>query len=450
MIKLKTYSINNNLTLTSEILVNYINQFWIDIFNNIKDTKHLMLMCKVQFTDESQGYRTLGHLRKVNFEDKELFIDYLSQRLGILNDSYMVHSISNITFSYIIKDGKCNESNRALLQDMSEKVSTTHNFNNMNLPVSMNPSDYGTILVNNYVQVDGETLHRFIVSNGSRTYRIDISEDKTVNHVTILGSIDLSWVDTRVNESNSDLEIFKREIKKSTIYFIDGEVVLRKQMLNAKPISKLSQDKKLVSDFITMDIETIKDANGKFTPYLICAYNGSDYITSFSKNQKDLFANFFKQLLSSINPGITYVYAHNLSGFDGIFLLRHLLAFGKVEPLLFNGKLMSIKVKVLGSNKLENKTIIFKDSYLLLRFSLRNLCEAFSVSVSKGYFPFDLSNINYTGVFPQFEYWTGISQATYDSIKGVFGKRMWSFKDEAIKYCKLDCKSLHDVLTTFN
>jgi len=87
---------------------------------------------------------------------------------------------------------------------MNEKVSATHSFNNMNLPVSMDPRDYGTILVDNYVQVDGNSLHRFIVSNGSRTYRIDISDDN-VNHVTILGNIDLSWVDTRV--SNSGLEI---------------------------------------------------------------------------------------------------------------------------------------------------------------------------------------------------------------------------------------------------
>ena len=120
MIKLKTYSIKN-LTLSNELLVTYINNFWGDILNNIKDTSHLMLMCKVQFSDETTGYRTLGHLRKVNFEDKDLFIDYLTQRLSILSDSYMTLPISNIIFSYIIKEGKCTEINRALLQDLSDK-----------------------------------------------------------------------------------------------------------------------------------------------------------------------------------------------------------------------------------------------------------------------------------------------------------------------------------------
>jgi hypothetical protein len=98
-----------------------------------------------------------------------------------------------------------------------------------------------------------------------------------------------------------------------------------------------------------MDIETIT-IDSKVTPYLIAAYNGSDYITSYAKSsadQKGLFTNFIKQLISnsfSSNKNIS-VYAHNLSGFDGVLLMKHLLSFGKVEPLLFNGKLICIKLK---------------------------------------------------------------------------------------------------------
>jgi hypothetical protein len=87
MIKTKSYSINN-LSLTNEILVNFINNFWIDIFSSIRETAHLMLMVKIQFNEENLKYRSLGHLRIVNFDDKELFKDYLIQRLSILNDSY--------------------------------------------------------------------------------------------------------------------------------------------------------------------------------------------------------------------------------------------------------------------------------------------------------------------------------------------------------------------------
>ena len=39
-------------------------------------------------------------------------------------------------------------------------------------------------------------------------------------------------------------------------------------------------------------------------------------------------------------------YAHNLSGFDGVFLMNQLVNFGEVDPLVFNGKILSIRVKL--------------------------------------------------------------------------------------------------------
>jgi hypothetical protein len=196
-----------------------------------------------------------------------------------------------------------------------------------------------------------------------------------------------------------------------------------------------------------MDIETITK-NNKLEPYLITAYNGRDFLTSYGSDQNALFKVFFDQLLSKVKSSAK-IYAHNLSGFDGIFLMKHLLKYGKVEPLLFNGKLISIKVKVIGPKNV-TKTIIFKDSYLLLPLSLRMLCKAFNVDVPKGYFPFKLTNIFYTGVIPRFEYWTGITLSEYGLIKANYNSKMWSFHQEAIKYCKLDCKTLHEILTKFN
>jgi hypothetical protein len=32
-----------------------VNNFWNDIFNSIKDSKHLMVMCKVQYSEELGG-----------------------------------------------------------------------------------------------------------------------------------------------------------------------------------------------------------------------------------------------------------------------------------------------------------------------------------------------------------------------------------------------------------
>jgi hypothetical protein len=54
------------------------------------------------------------------------------------------------------------------------------------------------------------------------------------------------------------------------------------------------------------------------------------------------------------------------------------------------------------ADKTKVRKIIFKDSYLLLPLSLRKLCVAFNISMSKGHFPFLIKDIFYSGVLPKF------------------------------------------------
>lgn len=220
-------------------------------------------------------------------------------------------------------------------------------------------------------------------------------------------------------------------------------------LLPAKAFKKGVLDNKITNFFVTLDIETIKQ-NGKLIPYLICAYNGSRAVYSYTLDQEKLFKNFILKLVTMIPPKALKLtaYAHNLSGFDGVFLMNQLVKFGEVEPLVFNGKIMSIKVH-LNIEGYIGRTIIFKDSYLLLPNSLRKLCELFNLNISKTYFPFHLSDINYKGPIPDIAMWD-ICGTEYATIARRFKNKAWSFKAEAIKYCKIDCVSLHQILTMFN
>ena len=204
---------------------------------------------------------------------------------------------------------------------------------------------------------------------------------------------------------------------------------------------------------MTMDIETIIQDN-KQTPYLICGYSEDKYIHSFAKDLsidsiKSMFRDFINKLIA--NKDIKVVYAHNLSGFDGILLLKHLINYpgAKTDPLIFNGKLMSIKFTIKLDNK-KSRVIIFKDSLLFLPMPLRTLCNFFKVEQVKTYFPFLLNDINYSGAIPEFDLWMGISGADYIELSKEYTNKVWNFKDEALKYCKIDCKSLFDILNTFN
>ena len=234
MITQKTYKINQQLILTNELLKSYVLKFWNDVFSyiNQKDkTKHLMVLCKVKYSESSEsrevksGYKTLGPLRRVEFKDLELFNDFLSDRLGILTDSYTSNTLSEIIFTYVIKDGEISPQDRLLLEDLSDKEVTFHEFNKIKLPVSMDPADYG--IIRGKTLIDGGT--RYFVASRNRIFEIDVSQDKSVNSVCIIGASDLRWIDTKLSDDS-----FKREIGKATLYFLDGEIILLKRQIPAK------------------------------------------------------------------------------------------------------------------------------------------------------------------------------------------------------------------------
>ena len=60
-----------------------------------------------------------------------------------------------------------------------------------------------------------------------------------------------------------------------------------------------------------------------------------------------------------------------------------------------------------------------------------------------------LSNIHYVGDLPAFKYWPDFSLDDYEFIAERF-KQVWDFKEQAIRYCKIDCVALFEVLIKFN
>lgn len=59
------------------------------------------------------------------------------------------------------------------------------------------------------------------------------------------------------------------------------------------------------------------------------------------------------------------------------------------------------------------------------------------------------NNLNYIGQVPDISYFVNVSEFEYNNYKKDFNNS-WNFKDEAIKYCNIDCISLYQVLNQFN
>lgn len=94
--------------------------------------------------------------------------------------------------------------------------------------------------------------------------------------------------------------------------------------------------------------------------------------------------------------------------------------------------------------------LTFRDSYWLLTSSLDKQGKAL-LNESKKYFPYDfinVSDLNYIGEVPSKELFNGISDLEYQTYKKSF--KLWSLKEETIKYCESDVILLHKIIRKFS
>lgn len=83
--------------------------------------------------------------------------------------------------------------------------------------------------------------------------------------------------------------------------------------------------------------------------------------------------------------------------------------------------------------------------------NLRKLAKVFGVDTQKGFFPYSFvneNNLDYIGPIPDIKYFDGISSLDYNCY--IENYNIWNLRDEAIKYCEMDCISLYQVLIKFS
>jgi hypothetical protein len=181
----------------------------------------------------------------------------------------------------------------------------------------------------------------------------------------------------------------------------------------------IKKEKKLIDKFITLDIETMV-VNGVHIPYNICFYDGvqsySFYLSDYDNHLdmiEDALTNLFRPKYSGY-----IIYVHNLSSFDGVFLIYTLSKMSsnnqkniKITPVFKEKSMINIKINYGKYN------INFRDSYLMLPISLKKLSIQFRVNHVKTIFPYDFLNdkfnnnvdLNYIGQIPDATYFNGDS-----------------------------------------
>jgi DNA polymerase elongation subunit (family B) len=143
----------------------------------------------------------------------------------------------------------------------------------------------------------------------------------------------------------------------------------------------------LTADFETKTGYYLKKKVQK--PFLIGLYNGKKvFILDKGKDSETVLIKNFMKKIDEITLGEkrVYLYFHNLSSFDGVFLLRELVKLHiDFKPLIRHQKVYQICVN------LGDKIIFIRDSYLHLSYSLRKAGTIFETKSRKLSFDFNSS-----------------------------------------------------------
>lgn len=449
------FKLNKHDIISKDLIKSAVSKFWKDLSNeltrmkglkavfsasDILADKHLIILFRIKTEDDL--ILTLGNLQKLSFDDMDYYINYIFDVISLKTEDYHSKVIKEIIFSYGVRDG--NVDKHIQLKQLS-KNTLYQIYLKYKLPITFEPFKYGKIL---YHDINNST---FIVQIGQLTQAI-IKQVNNYNHVEIMknGEMIISYKDI-LNDNNG----FIREIGNNKFYYDnENKLYLTITKKAERYIKTKSCSNRVSNKFITLDIET-KLINNNHIPYLISYFDG--------KISKSFFISDYKSPIEMIQDCILSlcrskynrykIYIHNLANFDGIFLLNALADIGELNVLMNKEKLISFDFHFRPSLLNKSEIVLyFRDSYQILISSLKNLGNSFKVNSLKTIFPYKFineNNLDYVGYVPPFNYFDNITSDEYFNYLSVF-KGNWNLKEEAIKYCQQDCKSLYEIIFKFN
>lgn len=430
----------NNNTLNQALL-----KFWNDIIIHevTTDDQLIYIIFKAKFNDNS--YASISYLQSVTRCQRKELLDTFIQYLDSKAENYSDKIYTEIIFTYhILSPEKSNNKIPRLINKNNININNV-NLGRFNFPATTDYTYWGDVIKN----IDNIITVKKLISKNPYNYEITLMDDK--HHVKAYKGNKMLHEFTDIYGDNHTS--FTRIIGLHEYIFENGKVILKKIRRRVKFINKINIEKKEINKFITLDIET-RTIDNIFIPYCISFFDGiktfSFYLEDY-KDSQDMLTNCIYSLLKRKYNGYK-VYVHNLSNFDGIFLMKILSNIDNftLNPIIRDGKLINLNI----SHNIKKYRIDFRDSLLMLPLSLNKLSKAFNLDEnSKSIFPYLFVNnpdikLNYEGSVPNIELFNNISNKDYIEYKNKY--KLWNLKTETIKYCELDCKALWLIMKLFN
>lgn len=98
----------------------------------------MFILFKIRYINEE--FSSIGKVQRINRHDFNWYIDFIIENMKFKSEYYNETPIESIIFSYGFKDGKVQNKDNLFNNQIKKQ-----NYKNYDLPISMNPMDYGRI-----------------------------------------------------------------------------------------------------------------------------------------------------------------------------------------------------------------------------------------------------------------------------------------------------------------
>lgn len=436
----------NQQNLSKEIIERSLKQFWKEIVLLLAENQYLLIQFKI--IDVLGNYKSISYVQLVNKNDLSSLISIFLEYWDLKSENYHLIQVSCINFTYRILPLNSEVTESKIVEHKSIKSNKKSNFKlgGFNLPLTMDLYEWG------HSHFYRDYSKAIIYKKGSTSeYHVTIFENYFLVEVRVNNKTIFRFKDTM--RDKDDLSSFKREMNNQEYIFESGELKLKKIQRKTKFISPIKPSINLSAKILTLDLET-RTIDGIMSPYCVCLSDGielkSFYLSDY-RNTTEMLESCIISLMKRKYNGYR-IFLHNFSNFDGIFLLKILVNLSAdnkpLEPVLRDNQIIEFKFKFA------NYCIWFRDSYLLLPCSLSELAKLFNVEL-KGIFPILFVNqesvsLDYVGQIPEFKYFKDITHNQYLEYCKSFNGQKWNLREETIKYCNQDVKTLHQVISKFS
>lgn len=408
------------------ILKNTISRFFKEYITDI-NRKYFILL-KVKYINGSTYSLHTGVIITKN--SLTSYLDYVSFQLSLKSEDYKNEEEYNyIIFDYFEipkdKENYFKESRWDELKFIKIRKLKTFLFDKYLLPINMNYLSWGEV----YLDTDSVKIvivkdYHFIITKKEKSFEIKMSS---------LKNKDIKFI--FYDQVLEDKQFFIRKIDQSIYYCdeVNESILLALKTLKTSFLKPLKIKKISKPKIITIDIETIV-REGIHKPYLFSLFDGKERKSFFSDNALDLLRFLLKRKYNGYD-----IYAHNLSHFDIIFLLKDMAKLKNDYHFHFlkkDDKFISIRMY----NTKKNISITFKDSFLLLPSSLANLSKQFNIDNPKGIEPI------FQGDTKSPYYMENLDH--YNKKVEIF-LNLDEWKNKVQNYCEGDCIALYEILIKF-